>query len=374
MADVVAVQTPQDTATGTMVVDLSGRRLWRKQILPLTTIEYKGRKIRFDRQYHLDLVRSFKEKAVDQSSFQLADANNAHTNDPERQRGELVELKAEKEGLFGYFELGDKGEAVVTANPKLGVSARIVENYRRADGKTFPRVLQHTLGTLDPRITGMKPWESVELSNEQVDSVIDLAGRTYKEDGDKMPDGEGKHVVELSTTQLERLSALLERDAEEQELIDNLDLTDLADGDEDELQDEEETEVEAELSNGRGNELLLSTVSSLQEQVVMLTNQVHGKETEAELTALANTGLAPAIIEAARPLLSIGSGTIELANGDQVSPSEQVRTLLRTVLQLSHNGTDVVNLDTEVGQLTGDNAVDEARKAQLAELDALYGS
>ena len=56
----------------------------------------------------------------------------------------------------------DEGAKVLRENPKLGVSARIVESYQRADGRHFTAALQHVLGTLDPRIPACargKPWK-----------------------------------------------------------------------------------------------------------------------------------------------------------------------------------------------------------------------
>ena len=50
-------------------------------------------------------------------------------------------------------------------NPFLGVSARIVEQYSRADGKFFPAAIQHCLGTLDPRIPGLGAWTPIDMSS-----------------------------------------------------------------------------------------------------------------------------------------------------------------------------------------------------------------
>lgn len=54
------------------------------------------------------------------------------------------------DGLYVTAQLTERGEAVLRDNPYLGVSARIVEQYRRADGKFYPAAMQHVLATLDP--------------------------------------------------------------------------------------------------------------------------------------------------------------------------------------------------------------------------------
>lgn len=385
-----ALHTPQATAKGA-VVNLSGRKVWRKQILPLGLINYDGRQIKFDSDYHKELVQNFRAGAYSQVPFQLADADNRHTNDPERTRGQLVDLRAEPSGLYGYFELTDP--TVVLNNQNLGVSCRILENYtRESDDKTFGRVLQHVLGTLDPRISGMKPWESVELSNETAQLVLDLSNRFYTEDGGSMPDDNKseKHVVELSTAQLEKLEQLLAggeagNDGKPDAELDEAELIQLfGDGDEETADgddsEEEETDGESgdetEFPQGKAGDgsVGLAAVHNLQNQVLELTNRLERKDNEHELAQLAATGLAPAIIEAARPLLAIQSGVVELSNGQTVSPARQVRELLRTVLELSNKGLDVVSFDREQGSLVGDDSADKLRQSQVDEMERLYGS
>lgn len=368
----VAIHSPQDTKQGS-VVNLAGLgKLWRKQILPKGSINYQGRQIRFDSSYHKELVQNYKNGAYPQVPFQLADATNTHTNDPERTRGEMVDLRAEPDGLYGYFKLTDP--TVVLNNQNLGVSCRIVEGYtRESDNKYFGKSLQHVLGTLDPRVVGMKPWESVELAGTQTDSVVDLSNQFYTKDGGEMPDGtETKHVVELSTAQLERLQEMLAEEETEEEgadldgAFDDLDPADFADGDEEDL-------LDSELEDGGDESVALAAVSNLQNQVLELTNKLERRDGEVELAQLAATGLAPAILEAARPLLAIQSGTIELSNGAQVSPARQVRTLLRTILDLSNKGLDVVSFE-ERGSLGGSDSAEGLRQAQIERMEQEYGS
>ena len=83
------------------------------------------------------------------------------------------------DGLYITAELTPEGEQVLTANPKLGVSARIVEEYARSDGARFPAAIQHVLGTLDPRIPGLGPWQAIEAATPPADSLIDLSGLTF---------------------------------------------------------------------------------------------------------------------------------------------------------------------------------------------------
>lgn len=179
MAEREILLSPTDTGDA---VALSPK-LYRKRILPKATINYKGRKITFDDAYLNDLANNFNDRAYDQVPFLLADKENSHTMDPERFRGEVKRVEVTADGLYGVIEVTAEGAKVLQNNPKLGVSARILEGYARSDGKTFPRALNHVLGTLDPRIPGLGAWEEVALSNSETDNAVtfDLSATSYEE-------------------------------------------------------------------------------------------------------------------------------------------------------------------------------------------------
>src|SRR5260370_33968985 len=142
-----AVLTPYSTAEASK----SGPRLWRKRLLPIGTINYEGREIEFDRDYLAQLADSFYRRCYDQVPFQLADRDNKHNNDPQRTRGEIAAMSVEPDGLWVTLSTTDAGSQILENNPRLGVSARIVEDYSRSDGRSWPAPIQHVLGTLDPR-------------------------------------------------------------------------------------------------------------------------------------------------------------------------------------------------------------------------------
>lgn len=154
-----------------------GARLFKKQVLKIGQIDYQGRTLDFTRDYLEELARNFTGKAYDQVPFVLADGENRHTMDPERFRGEVKGVEVTDDGLHALIELTDEGARVVEQNPRLAVSARIVEDHPKG------RALQHVLGTLDPRATGMKPWEAIELSSGSP-PVIDLTAATFRGEAD----------------------------------------------------------------------------------------------------------------------------------------------------------------------------------------------
>jgi hypothetical protein len=178
MAERELLLSPHDDSDAVML----SQKVYRKRILPKATISYRGRKISFDDQYLTDLAQSFNDKAYDQVAFMLADTNNSHTLDPERFGGEVLGCEVGDDGLYATIQVTPAAAQVLKENPKLGVSARILENYQRSDGKQFPRALQHVLGTLDPVIPGLGTWEEVALSNGVApENVIDLSATSYEE-------------------------------------------------------------------------------------------------------------------------------------------------------------------------------------------------
>jgi len=179
-----------------------GNRMWAKKVLPVGSVEYKGRQLHFTPDYLAGLVEAFRDGAYDQVPLQLADASNTHTNDPERTAGEITDLELRHDGLWCLAQLTERGERVLSENPRLGVSARIVEQYNRSDGQFYPAAIQHVLGTLDPRIPALGAWTPVEMSNEG-GMVIDLSQVSFA--GDAPPDVDW----ELTDAELEQLAGMM---------------------------------------------------------------------------------------------------------------------------------------------------------------------
>ncbi|HXJ27401.1 MAG TPA: hypothetical protein VNH17_16930, partial [Streptosporangiaceae bacterium] len=181
MAGRVTVLTPVNHSDA---IEL-GRSTWRKQILPIGSLDYSGRKLHFTREYLDNLVAAFKDRAFDACPLQLADASNSHTNEPDRAAGEVVGLESTDDGLYATVSATDKGSEILREHPNLGVSVRIVEDYQRQTGqgsKAYPAALQHVLCTWAPRIASMKPWEPITCS-EETDEVLDLSALTFTTDG-----------------------------------------------------------------------------------------------------------------------------------------------------------------------------------------------
>ena len=160
-------------------LELANSGLWEKRLLPVGSISYEGRKIDFDQGYLQQLADAFRQRSHNQVPFQLAGSDNKHTNALGNYGGEVLNMRAGPDGLWITVKPTERAAEILRANPKLGVSARIVEDYARADGEFFPAAIQHVLGTLDPRVVGLGPWQEVTEMANGIDQVIDLSGGTW---------------------------------------------------------------------------------------------------------------------------------------------------------------------------------------------------
>jgi hypothetical protein len=318
-------------------VELS-KTLWRKQILPRGTIDYKGRRINFDKQYLTDLAAAFKANAFDQVAFLLAKDDNAHTMDPERFRGEVKGVEVTSQGLDVLLDLTPDAAELVRQNPRLGVSARIIEGLERADGQKFSRAIQHVLGTLDPRVTGMASWQEVSLSEE----VVDTVDMTTEE-------------VQMSETTPPEVPPQADPPA-----------TEPTPGPEATNTPEEDAAADAELArvaalsngnrNGNGN-----TVDMIENQnqtrIAQLELELSRQKFITEMREWIDKGVPPAIVQLARPVLELPQApVIDLSNqgGSPIDVAGVIRSMLNETCGF-------VQLAREVGSTWGKNDSEDDR-------------
>jgi hypothetical protein len=324
-------------------------------------IDYKGRRLSFTRNYLGGLVDAFDHRAYDQVPFQLAGDENKHTNDVERFGGQIESMDlgkgGEEPGLWITLATTERGGRVLSENPGLGVSARIVEDYARSDGKFFPAAIQHVLGTLDPRIPGLGGWRTVEAAND-VDITIDLSGAEFAGEGT----GEMPELTEEQKR--ERLAKLLAIDpADLDELVAGLHVDAPTEAEGDELSDEELEELTraAEALDAQGlldeegdgqpapqGQREPATAGAFSNQDAILALELSNARADQNALELAEVrgyldnerflaerrgfaedhGIPPYITDFARPLLEGAGHVVDLANGTQVDAGAIMRKVL----------------------------------------------
>lgn len=115
-------------------------------------------------------------------------------------------MELEPDGLWITAELSERGQQVLSEHPYIGVSARIVEQYARSDGKFYPAAVQHVLATTDPRIPALGSWQPVNLSNES-SVTIDFSNLSFGGSEPAMPALNDRELAEF-------IEAVSEADAE----------------------------------------------------------------------------------------------------------------------------------------------------------------
>ena len=385
-------------------VELSAGR-WRKQLLPLGAITYKGRKIEFSQDYLQSMVDAFKQRAVARVPFQLAGADNKHTNAVLARGGTIVDVELMPDGLDVILESADpRTVQMLNEYPDTGVSARIYENYlREHDGKHWTAVLQHVLATNDEHITGLRPWKQLEpvaLSSDGDDvETIDLTGAKFEEE---------KEVSVKSKTSLKAILAKLNANGDEAELTDDEldrllaivndvnesdDETD-ADDDDEELTDEELNQLlaaaEAEgvtpsavpatiaASQRRHAAALELTQSQLDAQAIELAAMRAALDEQnfaAEVTEFASRyGIPPFITLKAKKLLCGTGHIVELSNGDGTEEVD-AGAVMREVLRAFGDQIKVLDLGNLIGNgLPEPDEIAAERDAASADREAFLAA
>jgi len=310
-----SIELADDGQSGTM---------W-KMIIPMDyKLDYKGRKLHFDRRYLANVRDSFKANALgDQVAYQLADDSNQHDTDedrklarnydPERYRGEVTDLKVVNSGLWAKYNLTKEGLDLIKKNPKLGVSVSLKENFER-DGKTYPVVMRHVLGTMSPRIKGMPPWqrEEVQLSDDPNEEVLDLT----------MPD-----TIEVPKADWDAMKQFMEDQKKfNTELVEALD--------EDEDDESEETDDSTDLSEDDDEDdpriIELSTqLAATNAKQKASDDRAAKAEFNRVADSLIRDGVPRALVDLARPFCETSDELeIQLSDGKKGDPREAMLKML----------------------------------------------
>lgn len=286
--------------------------LYRKQILPRGKFNYEGEVIDFD-QIAQDAKEAFDQGALDQVAFQLAESSNRHNFDPKNYRGEIKAIELAEDGTYAICDFSHYPDMqeLVTKNPKFGVSAQIERNLKRGDGKEFRHAFSHVLGTLNPKVTGMKPWEALALSKTD-DEVIDL---TDVEVTSAVTDTKKKdeESVTLSKTEYDRFKGFL----------DSLDAAETLNLSNEDSDDKPEENPAIKLANERAE----SALRLARESEVKLA----ASEWKARRVELVNAGVPPVMLSKADALMARPDSDvkpIQLSNSESLDPKAIVLSVL----------------------------------------------
>lgn len=137
-------------------------RVFRKHILNLGPLAYKGRTFNLDDAWFTRLKDNF-NSGVSMVQVPLADSRNQHSEDPMRNAGEVVGLERDGDKVYSVIDVRDPDVARRIADGRImGASAFLHMDYTdtRTQKQVGPALLHHCL-TNRPYITDLEPYEEV---------------------------------------------------------------------------------------------------------------------------------------------------------------------------------------------------------------------
>lgn len=162
-------------------------KLFRKHILSKGVLHYPGvtgGKVDVDDALMDSLITNFNDHVCDIVQVPVADSANEHSEDPDRNIGEVVDLRKEGDKLYAYFDARDEEKAKKLGKTYLGASALMSLNYTDTrDGQKKGPTLLHVAVTNRPHIVDLEDYEELLAASAEgiKDAVVLTASATPKE-------------------------------------------------------------------------------------------------------------------------------------------------------------------------------------------------
>lgn len=136
-------------------------RVFRKQILKYGDLRYKGQKYKVDEKFADDVVRNFNTLG-EIVHAPKAGSRNEHTDDPDRNLGEVINVFRNEKGVYADIDVRAEGEADKIGKTLLGVSGLLALNHEnRETGERVGPALLHACITNRPYVTGLDDFEEI---------------------------------------------------------------------------------------------------------------------------------------------------------------------------------------------------------------------
>ena len=342
------------------------KKYWRKEILPSGKRKYEGQELDFSK-INPSVVKAFDEGAVDAVPFVLALEDNKHPKTGQELKqleGDLHKLEMAKEGsLFGYFDLSDEVISKIRkSSGKLGVSSRIDIDYERKDtGAKYPYALRHVCATTAAHIKGMKPWETVELSDEdQEGETFDFSTEVIEEKTPTKETGDELVPVEIPKAQLDSLLAFMAEVKAGEDAANKL-LSEDKDKDNKSIQLSEEANKRIELAE-----------TQARNAIELAQSEAASSRWENLKRELALAGVPPVMLTAAEPVMRLYKApSIELTDSEGVKNTVDSGAIVLAVLEAAKG---VVDLSDEKGHSFDGEQKDSIDKEYEAFASEVLGS
>lgn len=130
-------------------------------------------KVKVDQAFYEAMKRNFDNGVCPIVQVPLADENNAHTEAPDKNIGEVVDLASDDDGIYAVIDFRKHAEDV--GSTLLGASAKLALNYmdRRTNTPVGPSLL-HVAITNRPYLTDLSDFETISASETDTNDEVVL--------------------------------------------------------------------------------------------------------------------------------------------------------------------------------------------------------
>jgi len=199
-------------------------RLFEKHILNKGTLHYpgvKGGKVEITDGFIASLVNNFKAGVAGIVQVPVADKDNKHTEDPNRNIGEVVDLRNRDGKVYAVIEARDTDAADKLGKTLLGASAMMSLDYTdtRTGRKVGPTLL-HSCVTNRPHVVDLEAYEEiVAASADSGDKAVMLTEDLLAAEEPKMTKDEllaalkAEHGVDVAELESKLTAVASESDA-----------------------------------------------------------------------------------------------------------------------------------------------------------------
>lgn len=139
-------------------------RLFRKHLLNLGDLRHPvtGKLIKVDDSFAEKLKKNFADRVCDIVQVPLANAKNEHSEDPERNIGEVVDIEVKDKKVYAVLDIRDDKHADKLGKTYLGASAMLSLDYTNTKtGEKVGPTLLHSCVTNRPYVTGLEDYEEI---------------------------------------------------------------------------------------------------------------------------------------------------------------------------------------------------------------------
>lgn len=163
-------------------------KLFRKHILSKGPLIHPitGQTIDIDDAFLDRLVNNFSTNVVSTVQIPLAGPKNEHTEDPDRNIGEIIGLERDGDKLYATLDVRDQDRSEKIGTTLLGASAMLHQDYTDTrTGKKVGPTLLHVAVTNRPYIVDLDPFETIAATATEGSSPLFAFGSADNSGGDE---------------------------------------------------------------------------------------------------------------------------------------------------------------------------------------------